>query len=1460
MGLSKEARYALGDRSNFITKGLSQDNNSSVSRQLDNARTRLYSVGVNPEENKGQDKNFLLKTLDLISRPRNAADNMIREFTNTYAGSTPGDFDPLGAFWRGLKGDEKTQGKDIMEDIGLNGDTGIFGGEAKWYNPSAAGAAGLALDIFNPLDATNWVGFGVGDDIVKGASKGLNALNDAFGATRAAQIADLLNSTKKVADVVEGVTDTAKAVDKVSDTAKAVSAVDDLGAENVGKLIRQVMSKTNDTDVADQVSKLMQEGLMENGLKATSKLDYKAMKPLQIGLQNPLTIGNSGISMKLPGYKATDGAAKLPILFPGKNIEGTFKNIPGSEYVTYAVSLVTDKIKNTKVGQTLGRAFSTAFVPNTVPNSVVKKSMTSSDLRDLTDLARTSPDNVPLTLDELKSLDESLSGISVGTTFDTAEGFSATDLKKINKGQYVSLEGIAKKTGIKGLTTDEMSKLIGSDNAFGKSITELYDELRVLKPTGSEKELFVEAAKLRKTMDLMYEQIPEGLKPYFSGVVKAQNTDLYPSTITTHRLGKNVVNSPLMAYTFDYKGVPVSVVVNSGENFNVDAWNRVGSTLDALDELPDTAIQALKGQIDISPVPIKNPDTSMTIGDTIVLGRIDKDTVAHEYGHIWDKVSGNQGAYSKAILSDSSKNDDVITLDNLYSDYARSLYDTDNALGIKEDLADSVSDYLKDRKTFKENYPARAAEIERMLSDSSISKDELTKLIADQRGRAQKMAELPRTERQIKTMMDSVDTYAKKLAWEPGTKTYQAFRENMARLFEETNWKTKQWQEQVGALFEGVSEEERKQIMDAAAQIVGTEIPRVKVADDITEGWSERQINALDEFLKWRNSVVKQYRQIGIPINELEKYVPFIPMRTLKAEEADTLKTMFGTGVKSAEMDNFDTLMAELTKQDPNLKARTTNATRPGEVNSMLKKPWLTEDAAVAMSIRGTRAIKAQEFSNFADEFVKTYGLGLDELGQIANGTIPEGYGAFKVGKDTQGNKVFQAINSIPKSTEAGVDTVFLPNEMVNLYNEYSKAMFNPGTQNGFLQLYDRVNSLYKKTAYLWNPGHVFRDFQGNVFNNYLMGVVDPTEYMEGLKVARGADGVLKTPNGDIPYSEVLDKARKMGIIDSQMEHELPNVAGKTEGKYTALMRKSTQATDGWTRTTGFVHNLKQGMNWNEAAATTKKFLFDYMDLTSFERKVMRRVVPFYTWMRKNIPLQLEVMLKNPRLYSRINSIQNSIAGEDIDWGDKPEYIQDSMAVQPINSNMYASMSLPYQDIAKIPTSMDDISGLLSSVSPIIRAPVESAINRKFWTGQDLEEYSGEQTDIPVLTTLMELLTGQKGPQVDSRVTGNLLSNVPLLTRAGNMLDTVSGKETNDARNLSRLSTSVGGPSLYDASSVETSGLWDDRNRLIALIQLLQDQGVEVPTMAEINEVMKKSGNGPKKSDMKGYKKVPHRS
>jgi hypothetical protein len=47
-------------------------------------------------------------------------------------------------------------------------------------------------------------------------------------------------------------------------------------------------------------------------------------------------------------------------------------------------------------------------------------------------------------------------------------------------------------------------------------------------------------------------------------------------------------------------------------------------------------------------------------------------------------------------------------------------------------------------------------------------------------------------------------------------------------------------------------------------------------------------------------------------------------------------------------------------------------------------------------------------------------------------------------------------------------------------------------------------------------------------------------------------------------------------------------------------------------------------------AGQTRAIHFDYSDLTPFERNVMKNVIPFYTFMRNNLPYQVQMALTQP--------------------------------------------------------------------------------------------------------------------------------------------------------------------------------------------------------------------------------------
>ena len=137
--------------------------------------------------------------------------------------------------------------------------------------------------------------------------------------------------------------------------------------------------------------------------------------------------------------------------------------------------------------------------------------------------------------------------------------------------------------------------------------------------------------RLVKPMDLMYDQIPEGQALFHQGYFKPQKANLYPTDIAPHRLGKkNIAKSPLLAYEFKLQRSSCICGNQLRSNFNVDAWAKLYNYGSPSRE-PGKPIQAIKGQVEVSTLPIKKSRHHLwLLGIQVVLGRIDKPTVAHE--------------------------------------------------------------------------------------------------------------------------------------------------------------------------------------------------------------------------------------------------------------------------------------------------------------------------------------------------------------------------------------------------------------------------------------------------------------------------------------------------------------------------------------------------------------------------------------------------------------------------------------------------------------------------------------------------------------------------------------------------------------------------------------------------------------------------------------------------------------
>lgn len=184
------------------------------------------------------------------------------------------------------------------------------------------------------------------------------------------------------------------------------------------------------------------------------------------------------------------------------------------------------------------------------------------------------------------------------------------------------------------------------------------------------------------------------------------------------------------------------------------------------------------------------------------------------------------------------------------------------------------------------------------------------------------------------------------------------------------------------------------------------------------------------------------------------------------------------------------------------------------------------------------------------------------------------------------------------------------------------------------------------------------------------------------------------------------------------------------------------------------------------AGARVRKYNIDYGDLSSFERRSMNKVIPFYSWMRRNLPLQIEMLFTKPgfmALYPKGQDLMQGLLGTDDGEGDflVPQWIRDvapvrmALAKNEANSPIakavrwlsgagpgegavinLGSQTTPIGDFALLADPLnaaqregpmggvtDAASKVVNMLTPAIKAPVELATGRQLFTNAEIKNW-----------------------------------------------------------------------------------------------------------------------------------------
>jgi hypothetical protein len=449
--------------------------------------------------------------------------------------------------------------------------------------------------------------------------------------------------------------------------------------------------------------------------------------------------------------------------------------------------------------------------------------------------------------------------------------------------------------------------------------------------------------------------------------------------------------------------------------------------------------------------------------------------------------------------------------------------------------------------------------------------------------------------------------------------------------------------------------------------------------------------------------------------------------------------------------------------------------------------------------------------------------------------------------------------------------------------------------------LYRKVLSWWKRLATIYYPGFHARNMVGAFMNN-IAGGVGTKDYglsykltlaarsfwdwgeREGGAIKRGQIAEMLLPQKEYEYlnlqrffgpynasrqwtyMDVVDLYQSVGVgqMNSRaisdtleafnaMEKETARMrartpVGKMLGFWENKMFRMNEGIESLHRFAAMNHGMA-GMGgdiWGARGYTMVRH-GDYTDLTDMEH-LIKDMVPFYKWMRTNIPYQFTLLTENPGLLTIYDKTERAaFEGQGLDWWETqakmPDWMANSFTI-PINlpgtdkAMEFVMMDLPYQDLYM------SAGELVSRMMPLIRPMVESVVtHQSVFTGRPIEKeimvpMAGWISDIPLVPDLLSHLgIGMKDVDGTWKIPStweNVMNTLPLYTKFRNW---ILGDETNERARAGAFFSLLMGTSYrpFNEDDLQSSEVAFLKSQVEPAVKKFRDAGIMLPETMRID-------------------------
>ncbi len=349
-------------------------------------------------------------------------------------------------------------------------------------------------------------------------------------------------------------------------------------------------------------------------------------------------------------------------------------------------------------------------------------------------------------------------------------------------------------------------------------------------------------------------------------------------------------------------------------------------------------------------------------------------------------------------------------------------------------------------------------------------------------------------------------------------------------------------------------------------------------------------------------------------------------------------------------------------------------------------------------------------------------------------------------------------------------DTV-IDAELYRSFNQVIEAVNDPKL---FTRTFNNLTNLWKTYATM-SPGFHVRNALGGMFMNVSDGVgwKHQLEAIQLFKDMRSA-GPEWLARQDERVQQAVKAMRASGA-GGQFE-EAGMRSGLANNVFARSSRKAGEWVEGPMRLAMSLHSYDQGDTLLQTYERINRIHFDYSRVSRMDES-MKRIVPFWTFMSRNLPMQVNQIYAKPRAYAYYGSVRRNFSVPDDPL--TPEYWGRLGAWNTGKTfqgmPLYLDPDFGFNRLESDVGTLTDVLGgnpgaLLSNVNPLLSAPADFLAKRdsfydRSYGPTDYSEQSGALgTPLALLAKLIPGQTNKEG-QVSDNFTNLIQSLIPVYDR-----------------------------------------------------------------------------------------------